>query len=71
MKHDCCSEMKDFMGEMCNTSFHVGRGEISGSIWITEDAITFDDGWNPCPPLLIKFCPFCGAKNNKQEQRDG
>jgi len=54
--------MATFQREMQGKSFPTGEGEISGSIWIEETHISFDDGWNVYPELRLTFCPFCGKR---------
>ncbi len=59
---DCCIEWVDFFQQMDGCSLHVGEGEMSGSVYVTEKEITFSDGWYSYPVLTFKHCPFCGAK---------
>ena len=42
--------------------FHVGDGEMSGTIWVEKDKITFSDGWNSYPDIDFIFCPICGVR---------
>ena len=61
----CCPEMASFMKEMNGECFHVGSGEISGSIYVDQTQISFDDGWDTHATLPLKFCPFCGTERVK------
>jgi len=41
--------------------FHIGEGEISGTIDFSTKEVFVSDGWNNCPTVPFTYCPICGV----------
>lgn len=66
-KQYCCEELTRLVKEQKGVYFPVGEGEISGSISLNKYEnepmeLDFHDGWNFYTPIVFRYCPYCGTK---------
>lgn len=65
----CCNEKRKFIEKINENQLSGGHGEMGYfSVSIDEDGISFDNGWEDYPYLPFSFCPFCGAKQENEEE---
>lgn len=61
-EHKIGCNFNQIIKDLQRGSWRDGDGEISGDVDISQERISFSDGWNFFPSIEFIFCPICGCR---------